>query len=138
MPIAQIIAGFASGLIEPVTRLISERVEDKDLALRINAEITALAMTEQANALDAAKDVVIAEANGESWLQRSWRPIVMLTFGGLIVARWLGLTAPGLTEALELKLMEILSLGIGGYVIGRSGEKIAEAAAGALRGVRGK
>ena len=43
-----------------------------------------------------------AEAMGDSWLQRSWRPITMLTFVSLIVAKWLGFTAPGVTEAVEL------------------------------------
>jgi hypothetical protein len=38
----------------------------------------------------AAAEVVRAEAQGQSWLQRTWRPITMLVFVGLIVARWLG------------------------------------------------
>ena len=48
----------------------------------------------------------------------------MLTFGGLIVARWFGLAAPNLSEAEYLKLWDIVQLGIGGYVIGRSVEKV--------------
>jgi len=48
----------------------------------------------------------------------------MLTFGGLIVARWLGFSAPGISEAEILKLWSIVELGLGGYVIGRSAEKI--------------
>ena len=57
----------------------------------------------------------------------------MLVFAGLIVARWFGLTAAGITEAVELKLWNILEIGIGGYVIGRSAEKIAPAIAQALK-----
>jgi hypothetical protein len=49
----------------------------------------------------------------------------MLTFLGLIVAKWLGWTAPGITEALELKVFDIIEIGLGGYVIGRSLEKAA-------------
>jgi hypothetical protein len=49
----------------------------------------------------------------------------MLTFGGLIVARWFGWAAPNLTEAEYLKLWSIVEVGIGGYVVGRSVEKIA-------------
>ena len=48
----------------------------------------------------------------------------MLTFGGLIVARWFGWAAPNLSEAEYLKLWSIVELGIGGYVIGRSAEKV--------------
>lgn len=81
----------------------------------------------------AAADIVKAEAQGESWLQRNWRPILMLTFAGLIVARWFGVAAPNLTEAEYLKLWSIVELGLGGYVIGRSAEKIAPAIADALK-----
>ena len=65
--------------------------------------------------------MITAEAKGESWLQRSWRPLVMLTFTALVVCRWLGWTAPGLTEAVELKLLGIVQLGLGGYIASRGG-----------------
>jgi len=55
---------------------------------------------------------------------RTWRPITMLTFVALIVARWLGWSAPNLAEAEALKLWDIVEIGLGGYVIGRSAEKI--------------
>ena len=48
----------------------------------------------------------------------------MLTFVALIVARWLGWSAPNLAEAVALKLWDIVEIGLGGYVIGRSAEKI--------------
>ncbi len=72
----------------------------------------------------AAADVVRAEAQGQSWLQRTWRPITMLVFVGLIVARWLGWSAPNLGDAEVLKLWDIVEIGLGGYVIGRSAEKV--------------
>jgi len=72
----------------------------------------------------AAADVVRAEAQGQSWLQRTWRPITMLVFVGLIVARWLGWSAPNLGDAEVLKLWDIVEIGLGGYVSGRSAEKI--------------
>jgi hypothetical protein len=72
----------------------------------------------------AAAEVVKAEAQGQSWLQRTWRPITMLVFVALIVARWLGWSAPNLGEAEVLKLWDIVEIGLGGYVIGRSAEKI--------------
>ena len=78
-------------------------------------------------------EIVKAEAQSEHWLAACWRPILMLTFGGLIVARWLGWAAPNITEAEVLKLWSIVELGLGGYVIGRSVEKIIPAIAGALK-----
>lgn len=81
-------------------------------------------------------EIVKTEAASENWLASSWRPILMLTFGALIVARWFGWAAPNLSEAEYLKLWSIVELGLGGYVIGRSVEKIVPAAAAALKGSR--
>ena len=78
-------------------------------------------------------DIVKAEAQSEHWLTACWRPILMLTFGGLIVARWLGFSAPNISDAEVLKLWNIVELGLGGYVIGRSVEKVMPAIAGALK-----
>lgn len=69
-------------------------------------------------------EIVKAEAASEHWLAANWRPLLMLTFGGLIVARWFGWAAPNLSDAEYLKLWSIVELGIGGYVIGRSAEKV--------------
>lgn len=78
-------------------------------------------------------EIVKTEAASEHWLAANWRPILMLTFGALIVARWFGWAAPNLTEAEYIKLWDIVEIGIGGYVVGRSVEKIAPAIAGALK-----
>ena len=71
-------------------------------------------------------DIIIAEAKG-NWLQRSWRPILMLSFGFIIiyvkfVAPVFDLTIP----KLEIEFWESLKIGIGGYVVGRSAEKISK------------
>lgn len=78
-------------------------------------------------------EIIKTEASSEHWLAANWRPILMLTFGGLIVARWFGWAAPNLSEAEYLKLWSIVELGIGGYVIGRSAEKIVPTVAQALK-----
>jgi hypothetical protein len=57
----------------------------------------------------------------------------MLVFVGLITARWFGWAAPELSEAEYLKLWSIVEFGLGGYVVGRSVEKIAPTVAEALR-----
>ena len=81
----------------------------------------------------AQSDIVKTEAASNHWLAANWRPLLMLTFGGLIVARWFGLAAPGLSEAEYLKLWSIVEFGLGGYVVGRSVEKVAPTIAGALK-----
>lgn len=84
--------------------------------------------------MNARADIIKAEAASESWLAQSWRPILMLTFGALIVARWMGFAAPGISDEEILKLWSIVELGLGGYVIGRSVEKIVPQVVGALKG----
>ncbi len=93
----------------------------------------------QRAALDmAAADIIRTEAASGGWLTRSWRPIVMLVFTSLIVARWFGYSAPALSEAEALELWAIIKIGLGGYVIGRSAEKVAPSIADAVKGVMGK
>ena len=74
--------------------------------------------------MQARLSVIQTEASSEHFLTSNWRPIVMLVFTGLIVARWFGLSADGITEREYIEIWEILKLGIGGYVVGRSAEKI--------------
>ena len=76
-----------------------------------------------AKELNAKQAIITAEANGESWLQRNWRPVTMLTFVGLIAAHWLGFTPENLTESVVLELLQIVKLGLSGYIVGRSVEK---------------
>lgn len=83
--------------------------------------------------LTAAAGIVQAEASSNHWLASVWRPIVMLVFAGLIVARWFGLAAPELSEAEYLKLWSIVEFGLGGYVVGRSVEKIVPSIATAIQ-----
>ena len=118
-------------LFGPVTKVIDDlhlsdeeraKIEAKVKLAQIDAQIQALELDAQIAKSQA--DVVVAEAQGESTIQRVWRPIVMLTFTGLIVAKWFGLSAPGITEQLELQLMNIIQFGLGGYIMGRSGEKM--------------
>jgi hypothetical protein len=78
-------------------------------------------------------DIVKAEAQSTNWLTASWRPITMLTFTTLIVARWFGMSAPDLSPEEYLKLWDIVQLGLGGYVVGRSVEKVAGTVAGILK-----
>lgn len=78
-------------------------------------------------------DIIKTEAASSHWLAANWRPLLMLTFGGLITARWFGWAAPNLSQEEYLALWNIVEFGIGGYVIGRSAEKIAPTLAGVLK-----
>lgn len=75
--------------------------------------------------------VVQAEASGESWLQRNWRPMVMLWFAGLVGGYWFGFTPDNLSDATVAALFDIVQYGLSGYIVGRSAEKIAKTVTGA-------
>ena len=111
-----------------IERLWPDPAQQADAKLKL----LALQQSGELGQITAASNIITAEANSESWLARNWRPILMLTFGALIVARWFGWAAPNLSEAEYLKLWDIVQLGIGGYVLGRSGEKIIPAIASAI------
>lgn len=102
-----------------------------DEAARAEAKLKMLELAQKGELVGA--EIVKAEAQSEHWLAASWRPITMLTFVALIVARWFGWAAPDLSEAEYLKLWSIVEFGLGGYVVGRSVEKIAPSIAGALK-----
>ena len=65
--------------------VIDKAVEDKDQAARIKADLQTMVLTGQIKEIEAAASIIAAEAQGESWLQRNWRPLLMCLFG-LIVA----------------------------------------------------
>jgi len=68
--------------------------------------------------------IIIAEAKSESWITRSWRPITMLTFVVLIVLISTGLMDTVALAAVPNQLWTLITIGIGGYMGGRSAEKI--------------
>lgn len=130
--LTDLITGGVGRLLGGIFGVIDKAVPDRDLAAKLKSEIEQSVLTFQTALLNAATSIIVSEAKGESWLQRNWRPLTMVTFVSLIVAKWLGWTAPGITEAMEIKLLDIVEIGLGGYVIGRSAEKIAPAVAQAL------
>lgn len=84
-----------------------------------------MAIMAQAGELEkAAANIIVTEAASQHWLAANWRPLTALIFVGLVVARWLGWTAPGMTEAEYLAVYDIIQIMIGGYALGRSAEKI--------------
>jgi len=118
-----LLSSIAAPLLSGLFSAVDQVVEDKDQAALLKNNLQTLVLQGQMKEVEAAMKIVIAEAQGGSWIQRSWRPLTMLTFVALIVARWLGFTAPGITTEVELALFEIIKIGLGGYVVGRSVEK---------------
>ena len=94
-----------------VLDIVDDVVEDKDEANRLKFEIQRQLIENKSSELEASAKIVLAEAQG-SWLQRNWRPLLMVTFTGLIVAHWFGLTAPNIPESVQNSLLNIVMVGV--------------------------
>ena len=119
------IAALIPALAPVLSKVVGNLFPDPTERAKAEAEAMRQLLAAQSQIEAAAADIVKAEASSGNWLAAAWRPITMLVFVTLIVARWFGYAAPGLSEAEALKLWGIVELGLGGYVIGRSAEKVA-------------
>lgn len=121
-----------AALMPGLMALIAKLIPDPQAAADAQLKLMQMQSSGQLAELNAAVQVIIAEATG-NWLQRSWRPLMMLFFAGLVGARWFGYSAPNMSEAEIMELWAIVKLGIGGYTIGRSVEKVAPAIVEAIK-----
>lgn len=119
--------GWLSELVTPVTNLIDElhtsdeeRLKIRQAMMQIQAGLTARVLDYETRLAESRAKVITAEAQGASWLQRTWRPITMLTFLALVVFDSFGWLEYRLAE----QAWTLLQIGLGGYVVGRSAEKI--------------
>jgi len=81
--------------------------------------------------LEASMNVIVTEAKSEHFITATWRPITMLTFVAIIANNYILYPYLSLfwsdAPVLEIPpdMWALLKIGLGGYVVGRSGEKIA-------------
>lgn len=117
------IIGIVSDVVKGIVDIGKKFIVDKDKRLEFESELQTKGVDLISRAIEKQAEIIVAEASGESWLQRNWRPVLMLWFAGLVGAHWLGITPPNLPEAVVINLLDIVQIGIGGYIIGRSAEK---------------
>jgi hypothetical protein len=116
-----------------ITQVVGNLFPDPTERAKAEADAMRQLLAHQSEIESAAAKIINTEAASTHWLAANWRPLTMLVFVGLIVARWFGFAAPGLAEAEYLKLWSIVEFGLGGYVVGRSVEKVAPSIAAAIR-----
>ena len=110
------VTNLVSAVGEIVDRLTLPGREKKQLEtdiLQLLIAVEEKTITEQAAA-------IWEEARG-NWLQRSWRPIVMLVFTLIILAGTF-LNLPILADT--SRFWDLLEIGLGGYIIGRGSEQL--------------
>jgi predicted MFS family arabinose efflux permease len=118
--------------VKGVTDLVGQFVEDKDKANELETAIKSKLIGLEQEVVRAQRDTIVAEANSQSFIARNWRPIMMLTFVFIIANNYILFPYVQLFggTALELEIPDamwgLLKIGVGGYVMGRSGEKMVE------------
>jgi hypothetical protein len=129
--VMQVVGSIMSG---PLDKLIDTYVQDLALRRKLKAEIETNLLTHLGRSLELEQAVVMAELKSDDWLTRSWRPILMmvliwfLLFAGFILPMadlLAGRTLPfnPRWQALPEGFWSFLSVGVGGYIGGRSLEK---------------
>ena len=112
------------GVLQNVLREIGDIVNRLSVSSRekqkIQEEIQSLVYRYKSELVREQSAAVGDEMRG-NWLQRSWRPMVMLVLTLLVV---LGVFTESSMLSDTSRFWDLLEIGIGGYVIGRSGETI--------------
>ena len=114
----------ASDLTDSIGRVLDNVLTSDDEKSQVKNQLTEIITSKITELAGYQRDVIVQELKG-NWLQRSWRPMTMLVFSGILIAKWFGLTDATIDVELELELMSLLKIGIGGYIAGRSLEKVA-------------
>ena len=118
-----------TALIGPIMAILTRIIPDPEQQAEAKSELMNIMVKAQAEEMKAKSQVVIAEAKGESWMQRNWRPVLMFTFIALIINNFIlvpYMAAVGLPIAplpLPTEMWTLLTIGVGGYIGGRSYEK---------------
>ncbi len=90
--------------------------------------------------VQAQASVILAEAKSDSWLTKNWRPLLMLVFMTIIINNfliWPYSTEMGIVAKeidFPVWMQNLLTLGVGGYIGGRTVEKVIPAALSAWKG----
>lgn len=141
--IVDILSGPVKGLADGAAEIIGKFVADPNQKLQATEALAKLNADFQSKLLDAdtafaqaQRDSVVAEEKGESWLQRNWRPIVMLSFTAVILFTFIvvPLTHIDYKMVLPEKFWSLLEIGMGGYIMGRTVEKVVPHVTGAIAG----
>ena len=116
-------------LIDAGLRIIDKIIPDPKAKAEAKIKLLEVQPAGELKEVEEAMNVIVAEAKSEHALTSQWRPITMLVFTAIVANNYI--LAPylqamfGWSVSLEMpeQLWNLLSIGIGGYIFGRSGEK---------------
>jgi hypothetical protein len=139
------VKGLFDGVVGVINTIKGGSAEEKNAATlalaQIHTEFQSKLVEADLEIAKAQRDVIVAEAQGASWLQRNWRPMMMLFFAVLIgTVTWTGgyINGRELDPNFVMEILSIVKIGLGGYVVGRTVEKVAPSIASAITGNNNK
>jgi hypothetical protein len=122
----KLIGGGVKETISSIGNVIDNITTSDEERAKATKEITEVITNFAQDITSSSAEVLKTEMSG-NWLQRSWRPLVMLVFAFIVCYQYFLSPVFGLRSiALPDQFWGLLEVGMGGYVIGRSVEKIAE------------
>jgi hypothetical protein len=119
------ILGTATAILNKIFPDPLERAKAESLLLELHQK-------GELKELESVMNIIVAEAKSEHWIVAAWRPITMLTFAAIVANNYILYPYLSLfwTEAPVLDLppdmWAVIKIGLGGYVVGRSAEKVAK------------
>jgi Holin of 3TMs, for gene-transfer release len=143
LPLALIVNTVGTLMNGPINKILDGYVKDQELRRKLQAELETSLVTHLGKSLELEQDIVLAEIKSENWLTANWRPILMvllmafLVLVGFVLPMFdlaIGRTIPynPRWNSLPEGFWQFLSVGVGGYIGGRSLEKIASQALGVV------
>lgn len=116
-----------------------ERLKATAELRKIEADIEKSLNEHMTHVVNAQKDILSKELSTGSTLAKNWRPALMVLFilvigynhlilpliQGIVILFDINVWVPS-PEVIPDKVWTLLQIGVGGYIIGRSGEKIAD------------
>lgn len=132
--LAKIFGGSAATVIDSVGNVVDklttsdkEKLDARKELAEIERKFNADLIAADVEFAKAQAEVITAEAKSESWLARNWRPILMLTFTYIIAHTFIFVPVFGI-KGVEIppEMWQLLKIGVGGYIGGRSIEKTAQ------------
>jgi len=122
--------GAFAPLLNTVFKTIEKSIPDKNLQEKLKADLNMQLLTSGTEELKASARIIEAEAKA-GWFASSWRPLLMYILIGILVLNYiispivLALFSKKIGIELPSDVWTCLNIGLGGYVVGRSGESIA-------------
>ena len=133
------VLSFISSIFKPAVDLVDElhtsdeeKLTMKNKLVSMQNDFAGKVLEYETKLMEAQAGIIKAEAQGHSWIQRNWRPVLMLTIVAIVANNYLlfpYMQAFGI-KAVQLDLPDhlwnLMKIGVGGYILGRSGEGIAK------------